>query len=52
MKVLACKWPLYADCLEDSCHLGCGKATCDNIKDKNGNLHRHVLSVQVFPPLG
>ncbi len=24
----------------NSCHLGCGKATCDNIKDKNGNLHR------------
>jgi uncharacterized protein YkwD len=36
----------------DSCHLGCGRATCDNIKDKDGNLHRGTYWVCRYSPPG
>ena len=37
---------------KDSCELGCGRATCDNILDKQGGMHRGTHWVCRYKPPG
>lgn len=37
---------------KDTCQLGCGRATCDNIKDSDGKLHRGTHWVCRYRPAG